>query len=335
MIQYRTDIPGFEVTRNAAKGITVMRIHYTADPAKRHPSWAETKKKRYPSERDWNREMELDWSSPGGDPYYAACVEHPERYIWRGHPSIVRGLPVIRCWDFGIRHPACVWLQYSPRSDRVRVLREALGTGIDIHAWRDIVLYLSGELSKDTLEARPWAEKALMFLQWLRQDERYPPTPWFDQGIRFLDYAGHEAVQRYSNIASAPEEKSAQHVLAAGGINLGCFYTPQAARSTVIRRLLHMREDGLPGLLFDEPCPILIEGFCGGQIVFDKPTKQNPDPTEPMKDDWYSNLHEAAGYGIVNVVPEDAPEGLLAATAGGGYTQAEADGLLIHEVLGR
>src|SRR6185295_19136319 len=92
-------IPGVTVRRNERKGFTILRLHYTADPAKRDPSWMEKRRKEYPSDAQWRREMEIDRSAKAGQAYYPAFAEHPERYIKRC-PGLIRG-PIVRAWDFG------------------------------------------------------------------------------------------------------------------------------------------------------------------------------------------------------------------------------------------
>lgn len=312
-------VKGMSIRRNEDRGFTIARIEHTADPAKRSKEWEDAARRGYPSDADFRREMKIDRRSNAGRPFYPAFSEHPDRYI-RNCTQLIAA-PIIRGWDFGGRNPACVWLQYSKRSRRVWVLRELLGKDCDTYQFRDLVKYLSGQLSYDTLEAT--APRGVELLQELRYDKAYPLPPWFIGAQSFLDFAGHEAVRSGPGLTKAGDPKIAAEILAAGDIYCMSAYVHQRSRKQIIDGLSKVRQDGMPGIFIDRACPILIRGLCG-EIVYAKGTASNPDPNEPAKENLYSHLHEALGYGLVNQVALDAAE-YMTTTLGEAGVEVEAE----------
>lgn len=324
-------IPGFNV-RRTSKGIVVVEIDPWADPAK-DAAWLEAKRRKMPSEVAFRREYLRDWTSAAGTPYYPEFSESPKRYIC-ACTGLVPGQPIIRGWDFGYRRPACVWFQPSPNKGRVWFLREVMGENIDTHSFRDLVLYLSGQLDIEDLKRRP---KALAKVQAIRENPKLPPPPWFShspEGLRFIDYAGPEALKRHPEAEGDDAARVDAEILQRGGIHLRTFYTTPKGRAKIMRRLLLVQADGHPGALFDPACRELVMGM-GGFIVFAKPTKEQPESNDPQKDGYYENLHDAAGYGLAGELPadDDLPDPPpLTVYEGRSPVQIPQEGWPIHEV---
>lgn len=317
-------VKGITLRRNEDRNITIVRIEHTADPAKRSKEWLEYAAKPFPSLTDFRREILLDRASRAGKPFYPAFAENAKRYVRRA-PGLLDS-PIVRGWDFGGRNPACVWGQWSKRSRRFWVLREILGRDIDTFAFRDVVKYLSGQMALDSLVAHTQpngTNRAFELLESLKLDRAYPPIPWFQGNLPFVDFAGHEAVRPGPGLSKAGDPKVAAEVLALGEIYVLPQYTFQRSRTQVINALAKVRADGMPGLMLDPACPLLIKGLCG-EIVYAKGTPGKPDPNEPQKDSIYSHLHEALGYSLVNVVTLDNAD-FFATTADGQLPEAELD----------
>lgn len=282
-------------SRVTPRGIKVVELDYWADPG-RDEAWKDKEKIKY-SEKDWRRENLRDWTSAEGDIFY------PEWNDNGGKPKYVvplprlAKLPIVRSFDFGFRRPACTWLQYSPGSDRVWVVREFMPHDLGTHDFRDAVQFLSGQFDYSGLtpRARDWVD-----LYAGKQDA--PQPPWFASTSDFFDVSGPESYRTESSAIRATEEANAAQVFANGGIYLNMVDPPVKARTDVIRRLLKLRPDGFGGILLDPQCEELIEAF-NGALAFERSTKDNPIPTKPRKDGHYENLHDALGYGIVSVVP--------------------------------
>jgi hypothetical protein len=296
-------IEGYSRRYNPLKDCVVIRVHYRADPAKRDPRWIAGVKKRSPSHHAYLREYELDWSSPAGNPFYDTFAADPAKYV---HPlKQLISAPVYRAWDFGYRHPAVVFFQVS-QSKRLWVIRECMPAGIDSHSFRDLILYLSGQVEYDALVRRPRALEWLAELGRMRKvDETWraiPEPPWFGQSTQFVDVSGPEATKISATVATESKEKSDAEILASGGINLQMTWQRIEDGENIIRRLLLDAPDGLPGMLIDPACPLLIGGMKGG-IAFPKPTKAVPIPVKPHKDGFFENLHDCLRYGVVASVP--------------------------------
>lgn len=309
-------VKGVTLRRNEEKNVTIVRIEHTADPSK-NAEWARKLSATFPSQAQFRREILLDRASQAGRPFYPAFAEHPRRYV-KAAPGLLDS-PVLRGWDFG-SSPACVWGQWSKKSRRFWVLRELQGRGIDAYQFRDLVKYLSGQLTLETLSVH---KRAMEILETLHQNAAYPPVPWFQGELSFADFAGHEAVRADPGLVKAGDARVAADILALGDIYVLPQYTFQRSRTQVINGLSRMRVDGLPGILLDPACPTLIKGLTG-EIVYAKGTPANPEPNEPAKEDRYSHLHESLGYIVVNTVTLDNAD-FFATTADGELPAADLD----------
>jgi hypothetical protein len=285
-------------------GYTIVTIQAGADPAKRSQEWHEAQLAAMLGDvKDYRREYAIDWTSASGDVFYPEFARNPERYVApvKHDPN----KPVYRGWDFGFRHPACVWFQ-KDSFGRCLVLREVMPDNIDTYSFRDLVLYLSGSLDLKVLQRRPRA------YQWLRKLEqaewefqgktgKYPRPPWFAPTQSFIDHSGPECYAA-SKIEGEKGERNDAEVLASEGIYLNVLSTRVSAREAVVRRLLLPGDGGRFGLVLHPSCEILIGGLAGG-ICYAEGTDRNPEPTEPAKNGWHEHVHDAFGYGVINVFP--------------------------------
>jgi len=104
------DTPRTGVTewRNARNGFFVLRLHYTADPTKRAGEWKK-KTSEGLSLRAWQREYEISWSSPEGEP---VVPEFDPNLHVRESP-VTRDARLLRFWDFGAVSPVVLFGQLS------------------------------------------------------------------------------------------------------------------------------------------------------------------------------------------------------------------------------
>lgn len=250
--------------------------------------------------RKFNREFGRDWTSSEGRVFYPEAVDWDATLI-RKIPGAISGLPIIRGWDFGYHHPACVWLQYDPAQHHVWVLNELMPEDVDTYVFRDLVLYLSGQM-----EHRELSEHAKRWVQRLDESGKYPKSPWFKPSAtrQFIDFSGHEATKTTASVQGEDAARQDAKVLEEKGIFLSHPWVKVKARENVLRSLLLPREDDpdIPHIFFDPACPTLTQGVQGG-IVYAKPTDKNPSPDEPMSDGFFEHLHDALGYALVNHVP--------------------------------
>lgn len=288
------DIPGFRA-RTTQRGIRVIELDAWADPA-RDAAWLERAKRRASSTADFEREVMRNWNITSGATFYPEFTE-VGRARYEYEPAELLAGPVIRGWDFGWRAPVCVWMQYALKSDRVYVLREFAPRGISAHHFRDVCRYLSGQLDRDALDAG-----SLEWVVMLDGLPGVPKSPWFPPGTQFVDLSGPEVNAVQSISARDPEAATLRQVWAAGGIEFSVQTGPVKARTVVLRRLLHVRPDGWPGILISPVC-VEVQAMLDGGLTFRKATSLNPMPSEPRKDGRHDNTHDALTYALVGIVP--------------------------------
>lgn len=295
--------------RTTARGYRVVEIDAWADPT-RGPDWLAEARRRSPSESDYQREVLRSWETVQGDAYYAEAAKvGRDRYVF-DLPKLLRQ-PVIRGWDFGLRHPVCIWSQYAPESDRWFTLREwhpktdRGAQGIAAHHFRDVCRWLSGEIGYDELEDQTSREWADLHIE-LGGAGVAPKPPWFPKGVEFLDFSGVEANAPQSISAKDPRDATLAGVWSQGGIQLSTQYGKVKARCDVLRRLLFPRADGWPGLVISQWCPGVLAMLMGG-LVYKRSTPLRPRPEDPKKDGYYDDINDALTYAVVAVVPASPP----------------------------
>lgn len=297
-IHYRDGLDAF----TSPKGIRVLVLRLGADPADT-PEWIAEARKPY-TQKDWRREMEGDWSTPAGDPYFPIFSQvGRDRYVHLA-TKLIRG-PVFRAYDFGRRRPAAIWFQYDAKQDRAWLLREFMPPDLLTHQFRDAVRYLSGQLPYEALHES--AQRRVDEYAGKRTGEHCPP-PWFPPGaVQFIDIGGKEANQTQSNVIMQ-EDAVVADIFAAVGMPLTIVSPSVLGRNRVVDRMLQVREDGWPGLFLDPQMEETIAGF-EGAFSYPAPSKANPVPTKPRDDGHFINILDAVGYGIVAVCPaEMAPK---------------------------
>lgn len=281
--------------RTTQRGYRVIELDAWAHP-KRQQAWLEKTRRGATSVSDFEREVMRNWNITGGNAYYPEFTQlGRDRYVYE--PGSLLSYPIIRGWDFGWRAPVCIWMQYTPLSDRVYVLREFSPRGIGAHHFRDVARHLSGQLHYDQLE-----KAAAEWVDMLRGWPGIPTPPWFPPGTHFVDFAGPEVNAIQSIAARDPAEASVRQVFGSVGIDFAIQTGPVKGRTNVLRRLLHPRADGWPGILVSSACVDVLAMLDGG-LAFKKATKQNPMPEDPRKDGRHDNTNDALTYALVGVVP--------------------------------
>jgi len=231
---------GLKTWINPINGFRVLRLHYSADPAKRTPEWKGNERKKY-GEAEWNREYELIWESLEGRAVYAdhwAAEFHISKTSLGWNPKY----PVVRGWDFGL-NGACLFAQLFPHS-RLFVLREAVSEDIGFDRFLE-------EVNRLSLEWFPGAS----FTEFI------DPTGRYRMGADERSYAMMLAnkpilAKRIISGANAPVE-----------------------RRKAVTSFLGENIKGMPSYIVDPSCETLIKGFNGGYLYsFDKQGRCKPDP---------------------------------------------------------
>ncbi len=259
---------------------------------------------------DYMRERQRNWSVGRGTGYFQQFASNPERYILRGDETgrMFKDQPIHRGRDFGERRPACIWLQKDPTRPRIYVHHELLGEHIGAHDFRDITMYISGELTMDQMNLT--CQQRLADIDAAHRAKGWPTTPWFPglnnrpgdmRPFIYEDWSSWEARKTSSLVATDAEAKTDEDVLAARGIFLQLFAGKPYDMGKVLIYLLRDQDDGLPGIFISEHCPLLIEAFSGA-LQYRKPTINNPEPGEWAKNGVHDNVIEALGHAVANII---------------------------------
>lgn len=296
-----THVPGM-TARTTAAGHRVVTLDYWADPA-RDDVWFEEAKRRSTSLAEFQRNVLRNWGISSGTGVYTEFSEiGREAYLFE--PSALLKLPVIRGWDFGRRHPVCVWLQYSEKSDRVYVLREFEVHDVAPHHFRDACRYFSGQLDREALDS-----DTLALVQMQEALPGMPKPPWFPPKTQFADFAGPEVNAVQSIASKDPREATLRLVWSAGGIEFSVQGGPVKARVEVLRRLLYLRADGRPGILISPTCSAVLAMLDGG-LAYKKATALRPEQEEVKKDGTHDDVMDALSYALVQIVPAEGVPGV-------------------------
>jgi len=93
---------------NRRNGFFVTRLHYTSDPTKRTPEWKQ-KISEGLSLRAWQREYEISWTTPEGEP----VVPEFDANLHVAETNEERTRKLLRFWDFGAVSPVVLFGQLS------------------------------------------------------------------------------------------------------------------------------------------------------------------------------------------------------------------------------
>lgn len=296
IVRYREGLYAF----TTPKGIRTLVLRLQADPS-HTPDWIANARRLAQTEKQWRREMEGDWSTPEGDSFFPIFTDvGRDRYVHMA-TKLIRG-PVYRSYDTGRRRPAVTFFQYSPKQDRIWLMREFMPHDLQAHEFRECVRYLSGQC--DISELNPRSQRWIELYK-SRITGAHCPPPWFPPGTEFVDIGGNEVRQGYA-AAINPEEATFQQIMAAKGIHLIVVDPDVKGRNMVVDRMLMVGEDGWPRTFIDPQCEEMISGF-SGEFTYAKPTLENQVPDRPRDDGHLINLLDAYGYGVSAVVPKEHP----------------------------
>lgn len=141
-------------TRLTTAGLPVLRIHYSADPAKRPGTeagnrWLRQALQGYPGglhSPRWRKEYEMEYAAMGG----TRLLPEWEAWIAQGHivipPFVPMGYRLYGSYDHGWRNPACylvhgidasgsictLWEFYAPRVPVAMIARIILGEAVHV-----------------------------------------------------------------------------------------------------------------------------------------------------------------------------------------------------------
>lgn len=167
----------------------------------------------------------------------------------------------LRGWDYGYHHPACVISQID-QCDRWCILKEMMGTDIILDKFADNVIAVC--------------------------NEHYPNATFIDYG----DPAGNQVNDK--------SEKTSIELLRLKGIQVRSRKSEYRQRKEVIEKKLSTMISGIPSLIVDDSCHVIIDGFLGGYHYPEK-TEAHPIVETPEKDGFYEHLMNALEYVAVGM----------------------------------
>lgn len=210
------------------------------------------------SERDIAQELDISYEQSAGKPFYGSF----NRFL-----HVRKGLtynterPIIRGWDYGYTHPACSFHQIDAKGRWV-ILKEIMGN--------DNTIQRFGEYVK-------------------QQSKEWFPNATFND----VDYGDPAGDQK-----SDKSEKTSVEILSSMGINVISRPSTYRERQEIIERKLNTIIDGIPALIIDESCEIIINGFLGGYHYPEiKDGREFTIKMEsPFHDEFYSHLMNSMEY---------------------------------------
>lgn len=100
------DSQGLRIHINPKNKFCIVRLHYTADPAKRGEAWRAEAKSGL-TDAQWAKEMELDWTAQYGEKVFPEIINRRDEIVVKPHEI---GADQV-CWagfDYGMRNPSAM-----------------------------------------------------------------------------------------------------------------------------------------------------------------------------------------------------------------------------------
>jgi len=218
--------------RDTRSGIHVFRVHYTADPMKRDDEALDELAAGMLGGRlgrAWRREMEIDWTVASGIGIYIDDFVR-DVHVSKKPLAPLPGFEIQRGYDFGLQ-PAVVWCQLV--ADGVLLVLRELVT------W-------NGRGPQVTHDA-----------EWLGEMTEALSARFYP-GFEFEDYCDPAGWQRAQTDSRTCVEELNKHTIypTAGPVTF-------EDRRTAVGRALRTMKRGVPAILIDPSCHMIIEGFEG------------------------------------------------------------------------
>lgn len=204
-----------------------------------------------------------EWGTvPKGDPVFNNFQRDFRGGPWHVDKSLVpiKGVPIIRGWDFGWHHPATVWCQLDP-DGRVLVHDVMMGTNEYLRQYAPRVMAHS--------------ESALF------AGHIFAPED-------FADHAGHQQ-------KDSAEKTSVQILEDEFKLRISTKPAHVSAGLEMIQKSMNLVIKGAPGVVFHPRCEVLIGGAEGGYCRI-RATDGNSQTIQPYKDGFYEHPWDALRY---------------------------------------
>jgi hypothetical protein len=241
-----------------------------------------------------------NWAISTQLPYYPEFTTGGGREMFvRKITSFGRG-PLLMGLDFGVRRPALLVGQANPKKTRLYFLREWSPVGITSVPFLEVCEWLMGELPKRALS--PEALVHVLELDRAHVEGRGPAVPWFIDPPEVKRYTSQEALRTSQEVTGESRERRLVDIWESRGFPLNVHYAQVKAGGDVIRHILRKPDEGkLPFCIIDPACKLFVEGLEGG-YTFKRGTRENPMPSEPVKDGKFEHLQDCAKYIASNAI---------------------------------
>lgn len=234
---------GVQEWRNPRNRLAILRLHWSADPAKRSEDGrrAMGQLRAEIGERAFKREYEIDWTSPEGEPVI------PE-FNATTHVRPVTLDPMrrlLRWWDFGRVAPVVLFAQATP-TGQIQVKQELCPFNTPLDQLLPMVRAITADLVRD-------------------------PTKVFD--------AGDPASVNQTDLGSSADVLL-QHGMHLHTSRPGTEVSYAALRARLLKRIWAPPDGEIPALVIDPACRNLIEALSGAFHLSPhpphRPVKQHP-----------------------------------------------------------
>ncbi len=269
-------LPGLHSYRTS-KGIQLVALHYTADPAERTVEAQARRREGYTSVRKYMRENELNFTLASGLGVYAnefAESFHVLEPKPDGSPAYIPdpSIPLYRGWDTGYNGQACGFFQLNHDGQPV---------------WFDQVIYKAVALPRVVQEVK------LRTMKWMGRGHVVPGAPEESSRTPVIIDVGEEAAKSRNSSG-----ESDQATLSKWGIQLRTVTVSGRKGDLVetIRASLLPRSDGRPGMLIAKNSPEMNHVIAGlaGAYHYDEPKEGKAEKELPAKDGFYDHIFDGA-----------------------------------------
>lgn len=226
------------------EGVYVMPLHWSLFPG-RDERWMDSLRRELQlTPGAIAREYDVNFSIPVGAPVFKPPFDR-KTHVASTHIAAHPGLPLIRGWDYGFRHPAVVFMQVAANG-QLLYLDEAMGDNIPL----DMFVEVNIERSKEIMGVK---------------------------SFKCLDFDDPAGMHRESS-GYSPRDVMMKHGIIMMG---GRKRVPLKESILLMRENMEIRPDGRPGALFNECCETLIRAMDGvyasSKADFDIKTKRQEE----------------------------------------------------------
>jgi hypothetical protein len=167
-------------------------------------------------------------------------------------------------------------------------------TGIQARPFLEVCGWLVGQMHREELSAAALIH--VLDLERRADEGKGPAVPWVKDPGQVLRLSSQEALRTAQEVSAESRERRIVDIWEAAGFPLTVHHAAVKGGGDVVRHLLRKPPKWvMPYLVVDRWCQITKEGL-GGGYTFKRATRQDPMPSEPIKDGHYEHLQDCLKY---------------------------------------